>query len=256
MGLFQKWSSNSLKVYIFGMWKLKGIISQISFMQIWSHLTFGWPFVNISLTIHPTHSKLYIFVTLTSNLIYMKGHWKHFENLTPLDPCVTPTGKGPNRPNFCQNIIRPITTSKPSITYFHQNGTWVLIPLKSFLSSVQTGCPRALGMESGNIRDDQITASSFHTENGDVLQPWKGRLNNVWGIWATATANPADPWIQVDLLRLTVVTGIITQGRAGPEGSLTSQWIKELQIQYGHSEDTLMFISENKIPKVSTLAHV
>ena len=51
------------------MYKLRGIILYIihanrMLLKIWPHLTFGWPFVNISLTIHPTHSKLYIFVIL------------------------------------------------------------------------------------------------------------------------------------------------------------------------------------------------
>ena len=66
-------------------------------LKIWPHLTFGWPFVNISLTIHPTHSKLYIFCdpyNLTSNLIYMKGHLKHFEMLIPTRPLRDPYWEG------------------------------------------------------------------------------------------------------------------------------------------------------------------
>ena len=103
-------------------------------LKIWPHLTFGWPFVNISLTLHPTHSKLYIFVILiTSRVIWYtwKVIWSILKFWPPLDLCVTPTGKGPNLPKFCQNIFRPITTSKPSITHFRQNGTWVFLPLQS-----------------------------------------------------------------------------------------------------------------------------
>ena len=134
---FESESSNSLKVYIFGMCKLRGIIWYIihanrMLLRIWPHLTFGWPFVNISLTIHPTQSKLYIFaIHTTSQVIWYT--WKAILSIlkiwSPLDPCVTPNGKGPNRPKFCQNIFWPITTSKPSITHFRQNGTWVLLPL-------------------------------------------------------------------------------------------------------------------------------
>ena len=101
-------------------------------LKIWPHLTFGWPFLNIFLTIHPTHSKLYIFVILiTSRVIWYtwKVIWSILKIWPPLDPCVTPTGKGSNCPKFCQNIFWPITTSKPSITHFRQNGTWVLLPL-------------------------------------------------------------------------------------------------------------------------------
>ena len=137
-------SSNSLKVYIFGMCKLRGIIWYIihanrMWLKIWPHLTFGWPFVNISLTIHPTHSKLYIFVILiTSRVIWYT--WKAILSILkiwpPLDPCVTPTRKGPNRLKFCQNILWPVTTLKPPITHFCQNGTWVLLPLQSSITNL------------------------------------------------------------------------------------------------------------------------
>ena len=66
-------------------------------LKIWPHLTFGWPFVNISLTIHPTHSKLYYLYdpyNLTSNFTYMKGHLKYFEILTPTWPSRDPYWKG------------------------------------------------------------------------------------------------------------------------------------------------------------------
>ena len=54
-----------------------------------------------------------------------------------------------------------------------------------------------------------------------------------------------NPWIQVDLLRSTVVTGIITQGSAhAPE-----EWVTNLQIQYGDSVDTLRYILENGQPQ-------
>ena len=106
--------------------KLRGIIWYIIYenrmsLKIWPHLTFGWPFVNISLTIHPTHGKLYIFVNLiTSRVIWYtwKIIWSILKIWPSLDPYVTPTGKGPNRPKFCQNIFWPITTSKPSISHF------------------------------------------------------------------------------------------------------------------------------------------
>ena len=81
------------------MCKLRGIIWYIihanrMLLKIWPHLTFGWPFVNISLTIHPTDSKLYDPFDLTSNLIYMKGHLKHFEMLTPIWPLRDPYWEG------------------------------------------------------------------------------------------------------------------------------------------------------------------
>ena len=116
------------------MCKLRGIIWYIfhanrMLLKIWPHLTFGWPFVNISLTIHPTHNKLYIFVILiTARVMWYtwKVIWSILKFWPLLDLCVTRTGKGPNRSKFCQNIFWPITTLKQSITHFRQNGTWVL----------------------------------------------------------------------------------------------------------------------------------
>ena len=115
---FKSESSNSFKVYIFGMCKLRGIIWYIihanrMLLKIWPHLTFGWPFVNISLTIHPTHNKLYIFVILiTSRVIWYtwKAVWSILKFWPPLDLSVTPTGKWPNRRKFCQNILKYFLT--------------------------------------------------------------------------------------------------------------------------------------------------
>ena len=93
-------------------------------------------------------------------------------------------------------------------------------------------------MESGAINDNQITASTLNLEN----PPWKGRLNDT-GFWRSSHKK-GYPWIQVDLMRSTVVTGIITQG-----GS--SYWVESLQIQFGDSKDTLMYIFEDGKSKVS-----
>ena len=89
--------------------------------------------------------------------------------------------------------------------------------------------------------DDQITSSSYYRQ----LYAWEGRLNNN-DYWATEAGQPTDPWIQVDLLRDMLVTGIITQGSAYSH----QEWVTDLQIQYGNSEDSLMFILENGQPKV------
>ena len=105
-------------------------------------------------------------------------------------------------------------------------------------------------MESGDISNDQITASSFYSGQGG-LEPWKGRLNNDH-YWATASENPPEPWIQVDLLQSTMVTGIITQGSASLD---YQEWVKELRVQYGDSEDTLVYILEDGQPKVSFLKY-
>ena len=93
---FKSESSNSLEVYIFGMCKLRGIIWYIihanrMLLKIGPHLTFRWPFVNISLTIHPTHSKLYIFVILITSWVIWYT-WKVIWSILKFDPHLTLRG--------------------------------------------------------------------------------------------------------------------------------------------------------------------
>ena len=103
----------------------------------------------------------------------------------------------------------------------------------------------ALGMESGDIKNNQLTASSFYSRQ---LRAREGRLNND-NNWSTKTENPRNPWIQVDLLRSTIVTGIITQGSTY-DGH--DEWVTHLRIQFRDSENTWMYILESGQRKVRT----
>uniref|UniRef100_A0A8C1KC99 ferroxidase n=1 Tax=Cyprinus carpio TaxID=7962 RepID=A0A8C1KC99_CYPCA len=67
------------------------------------------------------------------------------------------------------------------------------------------GCSLPLGMESGLIKDTQITASSVASSLYQ-WHPWYARLNK------NGTVNAWQPWIQVDLKDKKKITGIITQG--------------------------------------------
>ena len=135
---FNRESSNCLKVYIFGRCKLRGIIWYIihaNQMKIWPHLTFEWPFVNISITIHPTYSKLYIFVILiTSRVIWYtwKVIWSILKFWPLFDLCVTPTGKGQIVQNFVQ-IFSDLQRPQNHQYLIRKNGTWVLLSLQSSL---------------------------------------------------------------------------------------------------------------------------
>ncbi|XP_016424796.1 EGF-like repeat and discoidin I-like domain-containing protein 3 [Sinocyclocheilus rhinocerous] len=79
-----------------------------------------------------------------------------------------------------------------------------------------TGCSEPMGMKSGHIQDYQITASSiFRTLNMDMFtwEPGKARLDkqgkvNAW----TSGHSDQSQWLQVDMLRPTKITGVITQG--------------------------------------------
>ncbi|KAI8503383.1 hypothetical protein Bbelb_192040, partial [Branchiostoma belcheri] len=78
-----------------------------------------------------------------------------------------------------------------------------------------TVCQVPLGMESGVIPDDNITASSIRgSPSVTDYKPYRARLNGVagWGSWI-ADNNSIGEWLQVDLGEMKRVTGTSTQGR-------------------------------------------
>ncbi|XP_054915537.1 neuropilin-2a isoform X1 [Poeciliopsis prolifica] len=75
-------------------------------------------------------------------------------------------------------------------------------------------CSNALGMESGKISDDQITASTSFYDNRWL--PRQARLNNDDNAW-TPSEDSNKEYIQVDLHFLKVLTGIATQGAISKE---------------------------------------
>uniref|UniRef100_A0A8C2BPP6 ferroxidase n=1 Tax=Cyprinus carpio TaxID=7962 RepID=A0A8C2BPP6_CYPCA len=76
------------------------------------------------------------------------------------------------------------------------------------------GCSVPLGMESGLIKDAQITASSVASNwYSGQWHPWYARLNKLGTVNAwQAKNNDMHPWIQVELKDIKKITGIITQG--------------------------------------------
>ncbi|XP_038060217.1 lactadherin-like [Patiria miniata] len=76
--------------------------------------------------------------------------------------------------------------------------------------AAECSSPQPLGMVNGTIRDDRITASSSYS----CCPASDGRLNNNNG-WVAYTFEDANPWIEVDLVEPTVVTGVTTQGLYG-----------------------------------------
>ncbi|XP_066270084.1 uncharacterized protein [Branchiostoma lanceolatum] len=87
-------------------------------------------------------------------------------------------------------------------------------------------CLYLLGMESGAIPDDSITASSVHYEPG--YEPYRGRLYGVAGEGAWRSKyNRIGEWLQVDLGEMKRVTGTIIQGWNG-----TDNWVTSYKLQY------------------------
>lgn len=87
---------------------------------------------------------------------------------------------------------------------------------------------KALGMESGEIRDEQITASS---QWSDEFRASKGRVQSgkdADGYSAWAASGDASRWFQVDFQQYTIVTGISTQGRRS-----LNEFVKSYTISFG-----------------------
>ena len=107
-------------------------------------------------------------------------------------------------------------------------------------------------MESGGIKDAQVTASSEWDRNHAAIQ---GRLNfkaggGKQGGWS-AGKNNGNQWIQVALGSYTKLTSIATQGR-----NAHSQWVTAYKLQY--SEDGVNFyyykVPGQSSPKVNVEA--
>ncbi|XP_072017484.1 retinoschisin-like [Amphiura filiformis] len=98
-----------------------------------------------------------------------------------------------------------------------------------------------LGLESGLIKDSQITASSYHVDN---RLPEFGRLNYD-NYWAPATNDYITyHWLQVDFLSAVAIQGIKVQG-----SGFLQQWVTHLSIKTGNDENSLAPVMESGIEK-------
>ena len=101
-------------------------------------------------------------------------------------------------------------------------------------------------MEDVNIISNQhITASTYRSDN----EPWKGRLNNANGYWASENGD-STPWIQVAFPSAVTILAMEIQG-AGNE----RDWVTDLRIQTGDSEEVLLYIMDGTEPAVSLCYH-
>ena len=91
-------------------------------------------------------------------------------------------------------------------------------------------------MQDGRIEDSQITSSSILKRRSPYA--WLARLNRnipYWGAWCPditegkITEKNYDQYIQIDLVNLTKITGIATQGRSYRGGI---EHAKDYKISY------------------------
>ena len=89
-------------------------------------------------------------------------------------------------------------------------------------------CVIPLGIESGHLPDDTLSASSYYSAN---YYPHFSRLNNIYqkgndGSWCTKT-NDGNQWLQVNFGRETTVTKVATQGRNNG-----GEWVISYSLSY------------------------
>ena len=104
-------------------------------------------------------------------------------------------------------------------------------------------CQEKLGLETGDIIDDQLQSSS-DLSNGAGKQQW--RLNQVPnpgvpGGWV-ALDSDKQPWLQISLYRQTSITGVIVQGREDED-----QWVTSYKVQAGLDGTSWNYVPGNDI---------
>ena len=104
-------------------------------------------------------------------------------------------------------------------------------------------CRAALGMESGEISVEQISASSESSANHIASY---GRLHfeassGIAGSWSPAQSNTSQ-WLQVNLGgRCIKVTGVATQGRNDD-----SEWVTKYKLQYSNNGANFEYYREQE----------
>ena len=85
-------------------------------------------------------------------------------------------------------------------------------------------CDSALGMGSGAITDQQLSAHSAWNNNHQRYGASRARLYlNEWPQGWSAQKNDPSPWLQIDLLETRTVTAVATQGYGNKKDK---EWVK------------------------------
>ena len=103
-------------------------------------------------------------------------------------------------------------------------------------------------MESGEIKDSQVTASSVTSENTKV-QPFSARLHNQLGYWKPGS-HSVDEWLQIDFIERVAVTKVATQGRFPSIGY--QKWVTSYKLSFSRDAASWEFFEESGQEKVCT----
>lgn len=109
----------------------------------------------------------------------------------------------------------------------------------AFLPLFSENCRMPLGMASGEIKNEQITAPSAYNNDFSTFGAHRARLNlSSWPPGYRADPNQGSGWIKVELGKKMVITAIATQGYGDP---LSPEWIEQYMVMYSNGGDYLYF---------------
>ena len=105
------------------------------------------------------------------------------------------------------------------------------------------GCAQPLGMENGQIKDDQITASSHFKK----YEPYEGRLNAKGGLGWHAMYTTSKEYLQIDFRGQVNITAVATQGVGQ---STEPNYVTEYKLNMSDDGITWNEYKENEKAKV------
>ena len=108
------------------------------------------------------------------------------------------------------------------------------------------GCSQPLGMENGQIEDDQITASTYFPK----YEPYEGRLNAKGGRAWHARYTTDTEYLQIDFKREVNITAVATQGQ-----STNAYYVAAYKLIMSDDGKTWREYRENEKPKVVNSTH-
>ena len=115
------------------------------------------------------------------------------------------------------------------------------------LKILQQDCSQPLGMESGKIENDQITASS-HTNH---YEPYEGRLHINGGRGWHAEFTRMIEYLQIDFKREVNITAVATQGQADE-----NRYVKEYKLNMSDDGQIWNEYTENGKTKVTVAKYI
>ena len=106
-------------------------------------------------------------------------------------------------------------------------------------------CKKALGLESGIVGNDQLTAFSAYQNDFTTFGAHRARLNlKDWppGYRASPVESSKLPWLRVDLRKDLVITGIATQGYGNAS---VAEWVTSYRLMFAKGAEFRNFVDVN-----------